>query len=74
MTFHNHAYELHRRYHLEIMIILEPRIVEERAQVIINTLPYNHSRHVDPTSFSRGVWLLWNESPSFIVSTVFMLL
>ena len=65
VTFRNHAYELHRRHRPEIMIILEPRIAKERAQAVINTLPYNHSRLVDLTGFSRGVWLLWNESPSF---------
>ena len=65
VTFRNHAYELHRRHRPEILIILKPRIAEERAQAVINTLPYNHSWLVDLTGFSGGVWLLWNESPSF---------
>ena len=32
---------------------------------MINTLPYTHSRQVDPTGFFEGLWLLWNESTSF---------
>lgn len=65
VAFRNHAYELHRRHCPEILIILEPRIIGERAQAVINTLPYNHSRQVDPTGFSGGIWLLWNERSSF---------
>ena len=67
VTFCNHAYKLHRRHSPKFFIIVEPRIVEERAQTAINTLPYTHSRRVDPTSFSGGIWLLWNESSSFKV-------
>ena len=66
-TFRTHAYELHRRHHPDILIIVEPRIAEGRAQAVINTLPYTHSRKVDPTGFSGGIWLLWNESSSFNV-------
>ena len=65
VTFRNHAYELHCRHRPEILIILEPRIAEERGQTVINTLPYNHSLLVDLTGFSGGTWLLRNESPSF---------
>ena len=39
VAFRNHAYELHRRHRPKILIIVEPRIAEERAQVVINTLP-----------------------------------
>ena len=42
-------------------------VTEARAQAVINILPYNHSQRVDPTGFSRGIWLLWNERPSFKV-------
>ena len=54
-TFQNHAYELHRRHRPNILIIIEPRIAEARAQAVINTLLYTHSRRVDPTSFSGGI-------------------
>ena len=70
MTFRNHAYELQCRHRPNILIIIEPRIAEARAQAVINTLPYNHSRRVDPTGFSGGIWLLWNESPSFKVEII----
>ena len=68
--FRNHAYELHRRHRLNILIIIEPHIVEAKAQAVINTLPYTHSRRVDPTSYFGGIWLLWNESCSFIVEVI----
>ena len=57
-TFRTHAYELHRWHHPDILIIVEPRIAEGRAQAVIDTLPYTHSRKVDPTGFSGGIWLL----------------
>ena len=44
VTFRNHAYELHRWHCPNILIIIEPRIVEARAQAVINTLPYDHPR------------------------------
>lgn len=44
VAFHNHAYQLHHRHRPDILIIVEPRIAEEQVQVVINTLPYTHSR------------------------------
>ena len=66
-TFRTHAYELHCRHHPDILIIVEPRIAEGRAQAVIDTLPYTHLRRIDPTGFSGGIWPLWNESTSFSV-------
>ena len=68
--FRDHAYELHHRHRLNMLIIIEPRIVEARAQAMINTLPYTHFHRVDPTSYSGGLWLLWNESPTFFVEII----
>ena len=65
--FSNHAYELHRRHRPEMLIIIKPCISEDRAQTVIDSLPYTHSHRVDPTGYSGGIWLLWNESPSFMV-------
>ena len=58
VTFRIYAYELYSRHRPDILIIVEPRIAEGRAQAVINTLPYTHSRRVNPMSFSRGIWLL----------------
>ena len=58
VTFRTRAYELHRRHRPYILIIVEPRIAEGRAQAVIDTFPYTHSRRVDPTGFSKGIWLL----------------
>ena len=68
--FSAHAYELHRRHRPEMLIIIEPRISEDRAQTVIDSLPYTHSHRVDPTGYSGGIWLLWNESPSFMVEII----
>ena len=62
VAFQNHAYELHRRHCPQILIIVKPPIAEEQAQAVIDTLLYTHSRRVDPTGSSRGIWMLWNES------------
>lgn len=67
VAFRNHAYELHRRHRPQILIIVEPRIAEEWAQAVINSLPYNHSQRMDPTGFFGGIWMLLNESTSFQV-------
>ena len=53
--FQTHAYELHRRHRPNILIIIEPCIAEARAQAVIDTLPYSHSRRVDPASFSGEI-------------------
>ena len=41
--FRAHAYELHHWHCPNILIIIEPRIAEARAQGVIDTLPYSHS-------------------------------
>ena len=53
-----------------MLIIIKPCIVEARAQAVIDTLPYTHSHRVDPIGYSGGIWLLWNESPSFFVEII----
>ena len=68
--FRDHAYELHHRHRTNMLIIIEPRIAEARAQDVIDTLPYTHSHRLDPTSYSGGLWLLWNESPTFFVEII----
>ena len=68
--FHAYAYELHRRHHPNILIIIEPRIAEARAQGVIDMLPYSHSLCVDLAGFSCGIWLLWNEGPSFNIEII----
>ena len=68
--FSAHAYELHRRHRPKMLIIIDPRISEDRAQTVIDSLPYTHSHQVDPTGYSGDIWLLWNESPSFMVEII----
>ena len=65
-----HAYKLHQRHRPNILIIIEPRIAEARAQGVIGTLPYSHSRCVDPAGFSGGIWLLWKEGPTYLGSSL----
>ena len=68
--FRDHAYELHRRHRPNMLIIIKPCIAEARAQAVIDTLPYTHSHRVDPIGYFVGIWLLWNESPSFFVEII----
>ena len=68
--FSAHAYELHCRHRPEMLIIIEPRISDDRAQAMIDSLPYTHSYRVDPTGYSGGIWLLWNENSSFMVEII----
>ena len=53
-----------------MLIIIKPRIVKARAQAVIDTLPYTHSHMVDPIAYSGGLWMLWNESPTFFVEII----
>ena len=53
--FSAHAYELHRRHRPEMLIIIEPRISDDRAQAVIDSLPYTHSYRVDPTGYFGGI-------------------
>nr|POF08056.1 hypothetical protein CFP56_17780 [Quercus suber] len=68
--FRTHAYELHYRHSPNILIVIKPRIAKARAQAVIDTLLYSHSRRVDPAGFFGSIWLLWNEGPSFIVEII----
>ena len=75
--FHNHVHELYRRHHPQILIIVKPCIAKDRAQAVIDTLPYSHSQRIDLIGFLGGIWMMWNEgiskwrfSPP--VNTVFM--
>ena len=68
--FSNRTYKLHRRHRPNMLIIIEPHISEDRAQAVIDSLPYTHSHRVDPTSYSGDIQLLWNESPSFMVEII----
>ena len=80
VTFCNHAYELHCRHRPEILIILEPRIAEERLkQLLILFLTITLSLWillVSPEAYgSYGMKVLpstWKFSPT--VSIVSMLL
>ena len=66
-AFRNHAHEIYRRHRPQILIIVEPRIAEKRAQVVIDNLPYSRSQRVDLVGFSGDIWMLWNECSQFRV-------
>ena len=68
--FHNHAHELYRRHHPQILIIVEPCFAEDRAQEVIDTLLYSHSQRIDSIGFSGGIWMLWNEGSNLKVGTL----
>ncbi|KAK2637748.1 hypothetical protein Ddye_025543 [Dipteronia dyeriana] len=49
-------------YQLEILAIFEPRISDSKASRVIRKLGFSNSFVMDAEGFSRGIWLLWNNS------------
>nr|POE96089.1 hypothetical protein CFP56_23461 [Quercus suber] len=54
-AFQTHAHEIYHQHCPQILIIVEPRIADDRAHADIDTLPYSHSQRVDPIGFSEGI-------------------
>ena len=66
-AFCTHAHELYRLHRPQILIIIEPKIVDEHAQAVIDTLPCSHSQRANVIGFSGGIWIMWNEDSRLIV-------
>ncbi|KAI9087338.1 hypothetical protein K1719_030658 [Acacia pycnantha] len=48
-----------RRYKLDMVVILEPRISGTHASRVIRNWGFGHSCRVEAEGFSGGIWLLW---------------
>ncbi|KAI9086148.1 hypothetical protein K1719_031869 [Acacia pycnantha] len=51
--------DMKRRYRLDMMIILEPRISGRLASKVIKNWGFKHSVRLEAVGFSGGIWLLW---------------
>ena len=48
--------------HIEVFAILEPRVSGAKAAKIVERLGFNNKYIVEASSFSGGIWLLWNDN------------
>ncbi|KAI9100928.1 hypothetical protein K1719_024052 [Acacia pycnantha] len=51
--------DMKRRYKLDMVVILEPRISGPHANRVIRNWGFAHSYRVEAEGFSGGIWLLW---------------
>lgn len=58
-----------RKYNIDVLCLLEPRISGVRADTICRKLGFNNWSAVESTGFAGGIWIMWNE-PNFRVEYV----
>ncbi|KAI9100326.1 hypothetical protein K1719_024544 [Acacia pycnantha] len=51
--------DMKRRYRLDLVVILEPRISGNPASKVIKNWGFKHSVRMEAVGFSGGIWLLW---------------
>ncbi|KAI9124952.1 hypothetical protein K1719_003568 [Acacia pycnantha] len=51
--------DMKRRYRLDLVVILEPRISGNTASKVIKNWGFKHSVRVEAVGFSGGIWILW---------------
>ncbi|KAI9127269.1 hypothetical protein K1719_001828 [Acacia pycnantha] len=51
--------DMKRRYRLDLVVILEPRISGNPASKVIKSWGFKHSVRMEAVGFSGGIWLLW---------------
>ncbi|KAI9111378.1 hypothetical protein K1719_017068 [Acacia pycnantha] len=51
--------DMKRRYRVDVVAILEPRISGNQATKVIRSWGFGHSYRVEADGFSGGIWLLW---------------
>ncbi|KAK7300568.1 hypothetical protein RJT34_11415 [Clitoria ternatea] len=54
--------DLARTYKIGFNAILDPKIISERADLVIKKISFSGVQKVDAVVFSRRIWCLWNES------------
>lgn len=47
-------------YHIDIMILLEPRCSGDKAEKVIGKIGFNSSWRVEAVGYSGGIWILWD--------------
>ena len=53
------AQDLVNMHHLDIMVILEPKIGCSHVENVGNQVGLSRDFQVDPQGFSGGIWVLW---------------
>ncbi|KAI9086787.1 hypothetical protein K1719_031381 [Acacia pycnantha] len=51
--------DMKRRYRLDLVVILEPRISGNLALKVIKSWGFKHSIRMEAVGFSGGIWLMW---------------
>ncbi|KAI9109580.1 hypothetical protein K1719_019634 [Acacia pycnantha] len=51
--------DMKRRYRLDMVVILEPRISGNVASKVIKNWGFKHSVRMEAVGFSGGIWILW---------------
>lgn len=60
-AFHRSFISLVKKYHLNMVILLEPRISGFMADNFIKRSGFENSHRVKALSFLRGIWILWKD-------------
>ena len=59
-SFHRNFLDMARHYRPTIAVIMETRISSARAEEVSSSLGFNNVCRLDASSFSGGIWVLWN--------------
>ncbi|XP_075633970.1 uncharacterized protein LOC142606522 [Castanea sativa] len=59
-SFQKHVCELVHNHNPAILVVMETRIVGERAKEITNRLPFDGVVHTETIGYAGGLWMLWN--------------
>ncbi|KAK7859977.1 hypothetical protein CFP56_000461 [Quercus suber] len=59
-SFHRNFLDMTRRLRPAIAIIMETRISGTKAEEVSSSLSFNNVCRSDASSFSGGIWILWN--------------
>ncbi|OMO68562.1 reverse transcriptase [Corchorus capsularis] len=60
--FRRNMLELIHSHHVDLLIIVEPRVSGVKADRIISRLRFDGFTKVDAVGFSGGIWVLWKSS------------
>ncbi|OMP03577.1 Endonuclease/exonuclease/phosphatase [Corchorus olitorius] len=58
-VFRRNVRELIRSHHVDLLIIVEPKVSDAKTDRIIRSLRFDGFTKVDAVGFSGGIWVLW---------------
>lgn len=62
LKFHRFLKEYLRDFDLDIVVLVEIRVNELRADNVIKSIGFPNSHKVEAMGFSGGIWLLWKDT------------